>query len=475
MTYQSSRYNFAIPVDNGTLIYSAKTGAANLLQGRDGERLASALCGKPRTFESDRVDDALLEQLVQGGFLSKDGDDELLEIRHRYLAARRETPLVITVTTTMDCNLGCYYCYEERTTDRLELADLPRVIAHIEHRLTQSNSSSLHVDWYGGEPLLNIAFLEEASCAIQGICHARSVRYSASVISNGTMWPSGIESFVRRHAIRQVQVSFDGLRANHNRRRRYRDGQHEGNSSFDIVVRLVDELVCLVQVDLRINIDRGNVQDVQPLLTMMHERGWFSAKFPATVQPARLAAYSERSAFMRDWELSCDEYDELRQLVRNTIGDLAKVEESEAPDGYPRPRSSVCAALAFHSDVIGADGFTYRCGLQVGERQRRIQRASEDSFAKVSELPILTKDDVEVGQDRRFWEEFDPTRQPNCSRCSFLPVCWGGCPKKHLEGDSHALAEQGRYWRLNLARLVTSNLAVKLKRAVEFTENDQFR
>lgn len=178
---------------------------------------------------------------------------------------------------------------------------------------------------------------------------------------------------------------------------------------------------------------------------------------------------------MRDWELSVEEYDEIRTLVRESVGDSVTVEESESPDGYPWPRSSVCAALAPNSDVIGPDGFTYRCGLQVGEKHRRIDRLGRDANSQSLELPILTEEDLAVGRDQQFWAEFDPTRQPNCSRCSFLPVCWGGCPKKHLEGDYYALAEQGNYWRRNLARLVTCNLGLVLDRPTEFAESDQFR
>jgi uncharacterized protein len=125
--------------------------------------------------------------------------------------------------------------------------------------------------------------------------------------------------------------------------------------------------------------------------------------------------------------------------------------------------------------VIGPDGFTYRCGLQVGEKHRRIERLGRKADSRLRELPILTDEDLAAGRDQQFWAEFDPTRQPNCSRCSFLPVCWGGCPKKHLEGDSHALAEQGSYWRRNLPRLVACNLRLDLVRDMEFTELDQFR
>jgi uncharacterized protein len=98
---------------------------------------------------------------------------------------------------------------------------------------------------------------------------------------------------------------------------------------------------------------------------------------------------------------------------------------------------------------VGAEGRTYRCGLQVGEVARAVGTLSA-AISPEGEAP-----------DAGWWESFDPTLAPSCSRCSFLPVCWGGCPKKHLEGDQHAIQEQGRYWRNNLPRLIAAAAGIE--------------
>jgi uncharacterized protein len=77
--------------------------------------------------------------------------------------------------------------------------------------------------------------------------------------------------------------------------------------------------------------------------------------------------------------------------------------------------------------------------------------------------------------DESWWQGFDPTILPSCSGCSFLPICWGGCPKKHLERDDHAIAEQSRYWRMNLPRLIASGVNAKQPPDFTFSEADQFR
>ena len=96
----------------------------------------------------------------------------------------------------------------------------------------------------------------------------------------------------------------------------------------------------------------------------------------------------------------------------------------------------------------------------MGEKHRAI--GSLDG--KISNLP-----------EAEWWQDFDPCSLPSCSRCSFLPVCWGGCPKKHLEGDQHALDEQSNYWRLNLYNKVVSYVNCTPRQASVLTEEDQFR
>ena len=351
----TSRYSFRIPTAAGDVVYNAATGAVVRLDGPDAAELAIALTGRPACVPDDCLPPDLAASLAAAGVLIPDTVDEVDDIRRKYWAARDGAPVVVTITTTQDCNLGCYYCYEERTGDRLTAADVPAVVALAERRLVASGKRSLHVDWYGGEPLLNVSFLEAASVALQDMCARLGVRYAASIISNGTCWPADVGPFLSRHRIGQVQISFDGMRENHDRRRRYRKGYAppRGASSFDLAVALVDEILDHARLDLRLNIDRGNEADLLPLIRFARGRGWFGRRFPVTVQPARLSAYTEKSAFLRPRELTADEYDAVRALVRAEVGGEAAVEESEASGGLPLPKASVCAALARDSVVVG--------------------------------------------------------------------------------------------------------------------------
>ena len=238
-----------------------------------------------------------------------------------------------------------------RSGASLNARDIPTIINWVRQRLTGSAKDSIHVDWYGGEPLLNLEFVESASLALQASCAELNVSYSASIISNGTCWPADLPTFIRRHRIRQVQISFDGLKENHDKRRRYRKGRspQPGTSSFDQAVTVVDELLDVVRVDLRFNTDRGNHDDLEGFIGFTKSRGWFDRPFPCVFQLARISDYSERSGFLSRTKLSEEEFEAVRERVRALIPE-ATLDETTSRAIYPLPRTSVCAALAQELD-----------------------------------------------------------------------------------------------------------------------------
>jgi uncharacterized protein len=212
-------------------------------------------------------------------------------------------------------------------------------------------------------------------------------------------------------------------------------------------------------------VDSRNSADFIPFVEFCIVQGWFNGKFRATLQPARVAAYSEKSRFVERIGLPDEDFDQLKQDASSLLPPET-IEEPESPSGYAAPKTSVCAALSNNAIVIGADRRLYRCGLQVSEEQRAVGSLNHDPFRIINNEPATA--------DKDWWAEFDPTTLRTCSVCSFLPVCLGGCPKKQLEADTNALEAQSMYWRKHLPRLIYKTANVP-ERPWQFAERDQFR
>jgi uncharacterized protein len=228
MRFYNSRYNFTIPVKGGSLLYNSKTGGTIFLDDPEVLDFLPYLTTDKLLFDEENLSPSLISLFLKNGFLVEEDRSELQEIRETYWKARGETPVAYTITTTMDCNLGCYYCYENRSKHQLESGDIDLIIGHIAKTFNGNFKRSLHVDWFGGEPMLNIPFMEAASLKIQEYCSENDIIYHASAVSNGTLWPGNLEEFVKRHKLRQVQISFDGIKASHDKIRRYRRDTRTG-------------------------------------------------------------------------------------------------------------------------------------------------------------------------------------------------------------------------------------------------------
>lgn len=461
----TSRYNFFLPTDDAVILFNASSGMIMDFSGEDAEKLVRILCLPNKEIAIDSLDPELLKQLEMGGFLIPTDFDELEAIHNRFQRVRKESPIILTLTVTADCNLNCYYCYEKRSEDRLSCDDIPAIVDCTRQRLQNDGKNSLHVAWYGGEPLLNINFIEEASKALQSMCNDMGKSYSSSIISNGTCWPDDVEGFIQRHKIKQVQITFDGLSSNHNKRRRY-SSRYINNTPtpFDKTVQLVDRLLEVVHVDIRLNLDPGNVTDAVPFINFIKERGWFNKKYKVVVFPARLSAITEKAKHVGDIELSVERFNKVKAEVAGVLDRSILPSNCGIHEDDLKPKNSVCAALAYDSFVVGADKNIYRCGLQVCESQSSVDCLYDNKVCN-----------EEKKQMESWWARYDPTKNQACSVCSFLPLCWGGCPKMRLEENSALIEEQCNFWLKNLPRLIAKAAGIKYYEGIEYDKSFQFK
>ncbi|MEG1545067.1 MAG: 4Fe-4S cluster-binding domain-containing protein, partial [Tannerellaceae bacterium] len=66
-----------------------------------------------------------------------------------------EKTFSITINPTMDCNLRCWYCYEEHTKGSKMTPDLIESVKNLlQKRATETPLEQLHLSFFGGEPLL---------------------------------------------------------------------------------------------------------------------------------------------------------------------------------------------------------------------------------------------------------------------------------------------------------------------------------
>jgi uncharacterized protein len=271
MKYKPSYYNICVEHGEWTLLFNGVSSGLIRLPQHLADQLRPFL-GADRSrdagtglknwdyplFEIDDLPPLIqrkFEDFLEGHYFVEESVDEQAELQERYEYLRETSPFHITVTTTMDCNLGCYYCYEDKSKQYLTRQGCDAILNWIRRQAIEKRHERLYVDWYGGEPMLNQDAIEYFSERAIALCSELGIRYSASMISNGTRWPQDAAAFVEKIGLKHIQFTLDGPERTHNQRRRYVDELENPHGSFRTILDTIDRLIGKLRIYLRINVD----------------------------------------------------------------------------------------------------------------------------------------------------------------------------------------------------------------------------
>lgn len=277
-----------------------------------------------KSFEIDGLSDPSLKEslrdLIEAQYIVEEGFDELAYLEQRYQIRQHDDPLLVTVVTTMDCNLGCYYCFEDKYPSRMTDETCDQIYDYIVNDLSSRNQSRMHLGWFGGEPMLNKEAIDYLSARLLPYCRSTNINCTTSMVSNGTLWPEETDAcrdFVVRNQIGSIQFSFDGLPKNHNNRRHYKEGNCKHSvTSFDALCRTVDSLRGYARLYLRLNIDEGNKEDAYELVEHFRQRGWFAPGSKIYPYLAALGPYTDTCSSVQKNAVDFKEFDLMDNAFR---------------------------------------------------------------------------------------------------------------------------------------------------------------
>lgn len=126
-----------------------------------------------------------------------------------------------TLFLTMSCNLSCDYCYISKQNKDMNRDTLTKAIDFIFRKA--DSKERLDFGFFGGEPLLNWALLQEAVDLIEEKSENCSNDVRISLVTNGTLLNREILNYLKEHNI-ILQISCDGIPYVQDMFRKYADG-----------------------------------------------------------------------------------------------------------------------------------------------------------------------------------------------------------------------------------------------------------
>lgn len=378
----------------------------------------------------------IIEQLTRRGYLttmSPEGEESYFVgvVNKLHHIARQLLMPSYILMPTYDCNLRCAYCFQDfmRTDSRfnhlLRMMSRDQVdrifdaMVDIEynHGINDDSERQRVITLFGGEPLLLqsrplIEYIMRKAQATGGskflaVTNGTDLHHFADLLG-----PDGISV---------LQITIDGPPREHDKRRIGPDG----SGSFDEIAKNVSMALDRgAVIDLRMNVDRTNIQFLPELAQIFEAQGWATKpNFRAYATPVHATnGHTDKHTTFNSWELN-EALDQLRvqypsmvHVSRPNDGLSERIQilfESQR-NSLPDFKSSYCGA---HNRMYIFDAFgdIYACWERTGDSKIRIGHIAPDGKVVMN---------ATVNGE---WRNRNVASNPTCRQCRFALFCGGGC------------------------------------------------
>lgn len=318
-----------------------------------------------------------------------------------------------------DCNLRCRYCFAgtgEFGGPR-ELMSLDVGKKALDFLLANSGSRpSVEVDFFGGEPLMNVDVMKELVYYGEEKAAQAGKTIEFTLTTNGMLLEPELEAFLRKHKMLLV-LSIDGRPEVNDYMRPMAGGQ----GSYDRIMANYQRLVRTIKPEdyyIRGTYTRHNLdfsQDVQHL----HDQGFVSLSVePVVASPQEDYAFREE-----DLPILFQEYDRLVDLYLDRQKEGQPFEffhfNVDLEQGPCLPKRLIGCGAGFEYLAVTPEGELYPCHQFVGR--------SEYSLGHV-EQGLINEEKMEEFRQAHIYNK------KVCRQCWARFLCSGGC---HANAHAH--------------------------------------
>ncbi len=454
--YKKSRYNVWLDSDlvgnGGKLCFNAigsgfaelDKSAINLI-----DKVTSDDFVQEDLSEDERVD---FGELLLGKIICPTQLDELEYLEYSYLSSSfGEHDFGMTICPTMNCNFRCSYCFEEHSNERMSNDVVNQMVNYVEGIFKRKNPKTLHVGWFGGEPLLEFSVIENLTNQLYNMSNKYSARYSSSMITNAWHLTENIASRLPELKITQLQITLDGIRKIHNQKRKLVSGA----GTYDRIVSNIINASKYCNIAVRVNMDKQNFEMIDRLLDSILEihnkcNDYNNNEHRTSFYPGRLTSDCTEACRSAEYmTLSDKDYAEAQYKF------LEGLYERNIPiSWYSRYTSGNCTATRVNSVTVNPDGSLCKCWNQVGQ--------SDEAYLKIDNMGSFKPENYYK------WVTFNPFKIESCRNCKILPLCLGGCPQKRVDATTP-------FTKVTEGRSVCSMSEKTLKRNLELLFRERIR
>lgn len=411
-------------------------------------------------FCEARVPGGTVDTLRDCGMLVDVAIDEFDAFKEQFRSWTRSNKVFsVTFAPTFRCNFSCVYCVQEPnfSTGKHDLsigsneapcANIePSVLAKVERKIAANGRTlipvasgdarrprnrvpgtdtrtieqivrwlgsalvsrgyaSLAVNLFGGEPLLEYKRCLEFMTLTNQRSESLGLPASYQIVTNGYLLTPARAQQLHALGLAEAQITIDGLRDNHNRRR------SAGRETYD---RIWDHVVQACEAGIKVLlltvIDGENVGDLRGHIDVAAELVATNPSVGSNLELQFGELFETSTTFDRTERV-------LLSQVNRVTAKRFEAYEYASSRGVATNNPflvNACARESEDSILIGPDGALYKCYSTIGDRRHQIGTVFDDP------LEILDGPARRIAQVRPF------ATHPDCRQCDIVPYCRSGC------------------------------------------------
>lgn len=413
----ASRFNARTVRNNGDLVlYNSFTGAIGVANQDNDRTLIHDALHSGRITQDDISKYPVLQLLIDQGYFVEDDVNEFEKASklHDYTWETEEI-LQLIIMPTEECNFRCVYCYEEFLRGSMSPPLVDGLKKFVSDRMPKLKHFT--VSWFGGEPTEALDVIYELSDFFIELADFYGVEYKSGMTTNAyNITPDVFNTLITRCHVTSYQITVDGTREEHDKRRIKKDGKHT-------FFKIMDNLHAMTHTDfdfsiyIRSNFDSGNHSNMNYFLEELSQYVGTDSRFSLYFHPIDKwgGKNDDNLEICNSRDSQKIQNDLLMEAVKRGQSNGNKLIENLKPGG------SVCYAARPWSLVVGSDGTIYKCTVALTDERNRVGRLKP------------TGDLVIDNEKFSKWVTGTEVGNTGCSSCFFLPSCQGAaCPLERI-------------------------------------------
>ncbi|HEX5032143.1 MAG TPA: radical SAM protein [Candidatus Eisenbacteria bacterium] len=281
--------------------------------------------------------------------------------------------LHLILMPTEACNFRCVYCYEDFKYRRME----PWVVEAVRKWIASRAPGlrSLHLSWFGGEPLLARGVIRTL---MQDARALRAANPGLHVTSNATtnaylLTPAVLTELVDL-GVTGYQVSFDGPREHHDQKRVLAGG----GPTFDRIwsnLLAAREVPRAFSITIRLHVSQDNAEVAPRFLEQVRDAFGGDDRYDVYIRGlSRLGGPNDAALPVFDREEGAEIMDRLKDLASRSMG--LRLFEAE-------PGHSICYAARANSFVVRANGRLNKCTIALEDPSNQVGALRPDGTVEI--------------------------------------------------------------------------------------------